>query len=156
MADFYGMPTSGEKAWPGRAEANHVGSSIKASTVEQAMLADVAAGMGQNFRVGRFVPFVLMHEFEALLFSDCKAFGDAIGQPSVAHRFQSIRNGFASPEDINDSPLTAPSKRVEAILPGYEKPLMGVIGILGIGLDRILAECAHFRDWISRLEALAP
>ncbi|MGC9946546.1 MAG: DUF4276 family protein [Bryobacteraceae bacterium] len=55
---------------------------------------------------------------------------------------------------IDDSPVTAPSKRVEALVPGYQKPLLGALAILEIGLARIRAERPHFNDWLTRIEAL--
>jgi Domain of unknown function (DUF4276) len=61
---------------------------------------------------------------------------------------------FASPEEINDSPLTAPSKRVEALVPGYQKPFLGVLAALEIGLASIRAECPHFNHWLEKLESL--
>lgn len=103
----------------------------------------------------RFVPFVLMHEFEGLLFSDCQAFARGIGRPELTSSFQAIRDDFASPEEINDSPLTAPSKRIEQIIPNYEKPLLEALAILEIDLDSIQMQCPHFRDWLGRLESLA-
>jgi hypothetical protein len=36
--------------------------------------------MGQGFDARRFVPFVVVHEFEALLFSDCAAFSRVAAQ----------------------------------------------------------------------------
>jgi hypothetical protein len=66
---------------------------------------------------------------------------------------QEIREQFATPEEIDDSPATAPSKRVEALVRGYEKPLLGVLAILEIGLVRIRAESPHFDGWLGRLEA---
>jgi hypothetical protein len=71
--------------------------------------------MGSRFDARRFVPFVVMHEFEALLFSDCAAFGRGIYRPDLASGFQEIRDQFPTPEEIDDSPVTAPSKRVEAL-----------------------------------------
>lgn len=94
----------------------------------------------------------MMHEFEGLLFSDCTRFAESIGRPELAGQFQSIRNSFTSPEEINDSPLTAPSKRVEALVAGYEKPLLGALAVLGIGLETIRQECPHFRTWMEQLE----
>jgi hypothetical protein len=64
-----------------------------------------------------------MHEFEGLLFSDCAAFSRGIGRPEVEDSLRKIREAFATPEEINDSPVTAPSKRVEGLVPGYQKPL---------------------------------
>ena len=152
MVDYYGLPRHGDEAWPGRAKANGLSFAKKAPCVEEALLDDLIAEMGGNPR--RFVPFVVMHEFEGLLFSDCSAFGRAIGRPDLEPKFQAIRDEFASPEEINDSPDTAPCKRVEALVPGYEKPLFGTFAVLEIGLDRIRAQCHHFDSWLKQLEAI--
>jgi hypothetical protein len=107
-----------------------------------------------GFNSQRFVPFVLMHEFEALLFSDCAAFSRGIYRPNLEGNFRRIRQQFATPEEINDAPETAPSKRIEALIPGYQKPLLGVFSVLEIGLPRIRAECPHFDGWLKHLESL--
>lgn len=96
-----------------------------------------------------------MHEFEAMLFSDCAAFGRGICRQDLAPKFQFIRDQFATPEEINDSPETAPSKRVSVLIEGYQKPLWGVLAALEIGLDKIRQECPHFNDWLIRLQANA-
>lgn len=156
LVDFYGLPQKGDGAWPGRAEAANVATPRRARCVEEALLENLAARMGANFDRSRFVPFVVMHEFEGLLFSDCAAFANGIGQPDLESHFQEIREEFATPEDINDSPDTHPSKRVEDLVPGYEKPFLGTLAALAIGLARIRAECPHFRRWLERLESLVP
>ncbi len=152
MIDYYALPQSGPGAWPGRREASTVSFEHKAETVEEALLNDVRNEMGPNFNHSRFIPFVMMHEFEGLLFSDCTAFGSGIGRPELSASFQSIRDSFATPEHINDSPLTAPSKRILSLLPNYEKPLLGTLAVLEIGLLAIREQCPHFEHWISRLE----
>lgn len=152
MVDYYALPKNGPKAWPGRLEAGKRPFTQKAVTVHDALEADIRAELGDDFDNRRFVPYVMMHEFECLLFSDCARFAKAIGRPSLGPQFQAIRNAFASPEEINDSPETAPSKRVESLVPGYEKPLFGVLAILDIGLDTIRQECPHFRSWVEKLE----
>src|SRR5262245_36681635 len=78
MVDYYALPASGPKEWPGRAEANRKQFSQKAQTVQAALLKDIVAEIGRGFDPKRFVPFVVMHEFEGLLFSDCDAFARAI------------------------------------------------------------------------------
>ena len=110
--------------------------------------------MDRNFNPNRFVPYVMMHEFEAMLFSDCQAFGNAIGRSDLSAGFQAIRSEFDSPEEIDDAPTNAPSKRIEALLPGYQKPTMGVQAAQNIGLEAIRRECPHFADWLERLESL--
>lgn len=157
LVDYYGMPQSGSKAWPGRMEAASLPARQKAPHIEEALLKDVAAAVGAGFDRRRFIPFVMLHEFEALLFSDCAAFGQGIEKPGLAGDFQAIRDQFDTPEDINDSPHTAPSKRIEALIPKYKdcKPLLGNLAALEIGLEKMRAECPHFRDWLAKLEHLA-
>jgi hypothetical protein len=153
MVDYYALPQTGAKAWPGREAAGKVPFPQKAAAVQDALLADISRELRSSFDQSRFVPYVMMHEFEGLLFSDCDRFGKGIGRLDVIPQFQAIRNAFPSPEEINDSPFTAPSKRVEAIVPGYEKPFQGTLAVLEIGLEAIRAECPHFRKWLERLES---
>jgi hypothetical protein len=155
MVDFYGLPADGDHAWPGRSNTAHLPSLDRVQRVEEALRLDVTSQMGPSFNQNRFQPFVLMHEFEGLLFSDCVAFARGIGEPALAGPFAAIRAGFQTPEDINDSPQTAPSKRVEQLMPEYEKPLFGVLAILEIGLTKVRSECPHFSDWLSKLELFA-
>lgn len=155
MVDYYALPHTGDKQWPGRALAGTLPFARKAITVEEALFNEICSEMGSGFDQRRFIPFVIIHEFEGLLFSDCEAFSKGIGRPELAADFQEIRNQFASPEEINDSPITAPSKRVERLVDGYEKPLMGTLAILEIGLEKIFSECPHFRDWVTKLERWA-
>ena len=108
--------------------------------------------MGEDFDPRRFVPYVMMHEFEGLLFSDPERLGEGIGRPGLAPAFEAIRKQFSTPEEINDSPQTAPSKRILGLVPEYEKPLMGTLAVLEIGLDTIRQECPLFRAWVERLE----
>jgi hypothetical protein len=151
MVDYYGLP----QKWPGRSTSKALGTAErKALCVQDAIKKDLVTGMGNRFDPNRFVPFVVMHEFEGLLFSDCAAFGKGIDRPDLAARFRKIREKFATPEDINDSRNTAPSKRVESLVDDYQKPLHGVLAALEIGLHRIRAACPHFNEWINRLEAL--
>ena len=154
MVDYYALPQFGAGAWPGRAEAATLPTTLKASTVEEALNADIQAEMGTAFFPNRFVPFVMIHEFEGLLFSDCSAFSRAIGKPELESAFQEVRDEFENPEEINDSPITAPSKRVQRLIPNYEKPLMGTLAIIEIGLEQIRSECPHFNEWLGRLESI--
>jgi hypothetical protein len=153
MVDYYGLPDDGLKAWPGRSEANNLPFIRKAKTVEIAVLDDIGSELGKSFVNSYFIPFVVMHEFEGILFSDCHCFGTAIGHPDLIPQLQEIRDQFDSPEEINDSPITAPSKRIEGLIANYQKPILGTLAALEIGLPRIRTECPHFREWIENLEA---
>jgi Domain of unknown function (DUF4276) len=154
MVDYYGMPTSLDGGWPGRLAASKLPLARRGSAVEAAIAQKVADEMGSSFDRRRFVPCVMMHEFEGLLFSDCVALAQALGRPDLAPELQAIRNQFQSPEEINDSPTTAPSKRIQDLMPRYEKPLFGSLAVRRIGLTTIAQECRHFGSWINRLEEL--
>ena len=155
MIDYYALPQSGDKAWPGRGSAASMPVVAKGPHVEAAISSDLTNHMGPGFDGRRFLPFVVVHEFEGLLFSDCEAFARGVGREGLAQSFQNIRDQFQTPEDINDSPVTAPSKRVEALIPGYAKPLFGNLAALEIGLETITNVCPHFRAWRIELEARA-
>ena len=67
MVDFYGMPMD----WPGRTESKSCQNyQDKAQRVEQALSEDIVDQMGGSWNHAQFIPYVQMHEFEALLFSD--------------------------------------------------------------------------------------
>jgi len=156
MVDYYGLPQKGPGGWPGRERSLTMKTAeTKAPCVENAMRDDLNTEMGDRFDTSRFMPFVVMHEFEGLLFSDCTAFSHSIYRPELEAAFREIRDQFETPEEINDSPDTAPSKRVQAVVAGYQKPLAGVLAALEIGLARIRAECSHFDGWLTTLESLA-
>ena len=151
MVDYYGMPPD----WPGRLEATNQSPATRAAlTIERALVQDVCEVLGSSFDPNRFVPHVMVHEFEAILFSDCTAFAAAIGQPDLTAALQEIRDQFDNPEEIDDSPDNAPSKRIRRLVPTYRKPLMGNLAVLEIGLDSIREDCPHFRDWLVGLEGL--
>jgi hypothetical protein len=151
MVDYYGLPNG----WPGRALARSAPAPDKPKIIEKAIHSDLSSLMGPSFDAARFIPYVSMHEFEGLLFSDCSAFAKAIGQAGLETVFQGIRDQFETPEDINDSPQSAPSKRVCALMPNYQKPLHGALAAIEIGLDVMCKQCPHFRCWLKQLELCA-
>ena len=152
MVDYYGLPDTGSGAWPGRSEAREFEFPNNAKTVENAFATDIREHMGANFNPKRFIPYVMMHEFEGMLFSDCDKFADGIGKPELAPNFQAIRDMFGCPEEIDDSPQTAPSKRIASLVPGYQKPFMGTLASLEVGLAAIRSACPHFQSWLECLE----
>ena len=156
MVDYYGLPSRGPGAWPGRREAARLPFEQRAEHVEKACMDDMTAGVPANLNLARrLVPFVMIHEFEALLFSDCRRFAAGIEQRRAFRDLQAIRESFDTPEQIDDSPNGAPSKRIQAVIPGYQKPLMGTLASLEIGVLAMRKECPHFADWLERLTGLA-
>lgn len=138
--DLYGLPSD----VPGH------GSSLSGAALADHIEASIRGDIGQdNFR-----PYVQLHEFEALLFSQPSAF-ELFFSPREILRLQVIRNAYQTPEDINNSPHTAPSKRILGIYDAYEKVFQGILIAKIIGLERMRADCPRFSAWLSELERLA-
>ncbi len=101
-----------------------------------------------------FVPYIQLHEFEALLLSSIHGF-EYLGILSESQKeaIQSVVNQFHNPELINEGQQTAPSKRLANIIPGYQKVLYGNMIALENGFPAILNKCPRFRAWIKLLES---
>jgi hypothetical protein len=143
MLDYYGLPED----FPGMRGLRGKNSLEKARTLEQAL--------ERHFNEGaRFRAFLLLHEFEALLFAKPAVLAQVMNQPRRAADVQQIRDSFPSAEDINDNPATAPSKRVLDLFKGYQKRLHGPMVTSRIGLDTLRSECRHFAEWLTVLESV--
>ena len=102
----------------------------------------------------RFVfSYVQLHEFEGLPFSEVGSFAHVIHGAPIAD-LRSIRAAFDTPENINDNSETAPSKRIQRLIPTYRKRRHGPWVAHEKGLDKIRRECPRFDAWVGRLEAL--
>ena len=150
MFDYFRLPGDFPAVPPQGARSTQ----DKASQVEQAFSADVAELLGDRYDTGRFIPYIQMHEFEGLLFSSPTALAAGIGREELEQQFQGIRDAFSTPEDIDDGPTTAPSKRILGLCSGYSKPTDGALAAIAIGIDIMRDECPHFDVWIGLLEAL--
>ncbi len=152
LIDFYALGDG----FPGNPPPPNIPNIEKVRRIEQAVMADIIDSLGEHRRAdARFLPYLQLHEYEGLLFSDPAAFATGIYHPHLLEQFQNIRAQFPTPEDINDDPLSAPSKRVLRICPDYNKPLYGTLAALSVGIDAMRRECPHFKEWFDRLETLA-
>ncbi|BCH60317.1 hypothetical protein RvVAR0630_29410 [Agrobacterium vitis] len=128
MFDLYALPDD----FPGKADPAYTSIQIgadKAAYLEEKLSADIGCT--------NFLANLIVHEFEALLFTDIAAFEMWTNDDSVLNPLRSVSMSTA-PEDINDSPQTAPSKRILAAMPGYQKTFHGPIIAGDIGLGRTL------------------
>ena len=142
LVDFYGFRSKGNQT---------------ICQLEASVFAEVDRLLRGNWDQRAIFPYIQPHEFEGLLFSDINCFSTLaiLGvDDGCLRRLARIRNRFATPEDINDSRTTAPSKRIEALIPRYRKRLHGPLVAEATGLGRIRAECPRFDGWVRRLEAL--
>jgi hypothetical protein len=151
MFDYYALPAD----WPGRQQATTKPYAEAAGVIEDAVHAAISEKLGDACDPRRFVPYIQMHEFEALLFTEPSILADVVQCPARRSRFEQIVTECGAPEAIDDNPLTAPSKRIAAVAANYQKVLHGAIAAKRIGLARMREACPHFDDWVGRLEALA-
>lgn len=150
MFDYYGMPPS----WPQRDLATAAPFEKRALLVEEAIWQDIGQEMGSDFQLGRFIPYIQMHEFEALLFSDPDVLAQTMQQPEMAVVLRKIEVQFEFPEMINDHFETAPSKRLEKLFPTYNKVVSGTLVAQRISLSVMRQKCPHFATWLTKLESL--
>ena len=105
-------------------------------------------------RFGNMIFSLVLHEFEGLLFSDVSAFENITDNKAVA-TLRNVRTGVPTPEHIDESPETAPSKHIRRAIPDYSKVTDGIDIAEQIGIDKITSECRHFANWIAKLTDLA-
>jgi hypothetical protein len=146
MFDLYHLPVD----FPGLTEAKRLTNCFqRAAHLEAAAAADVPDK--------RFIPYVQLHEFEGLLFSDIGEIDlvlSTLGAGSHPRALATIRDAFPTPEEIDDGEDSAPSKRLLALYPAYDKVVFGALIAERIGLTKMRAACPHFHGWLTKLEAL--
>ena len=138
LVDFYGFRYRGDAT---------------IDALEECVGRQVRSRIRKGWDERKVIPYVQKHEFEALLFTRPQAFAEIDVPPEGIKQLAAIRSSFA-PEDIDDDPETAPSKRIAAIVPGYNKVVGGAVVALAVGLPAMRAACPRFRAWLTRLEAL--
>lgn len=149
LIDYYGIRDSHN--FPGWQEAINI--QEKYSRLEflfMKMKEDIPIQL-QN----RFIPYIQLHEFEGLLFSDINAMQNCFTIDEIdINALQAAVNKYENPELINDHPNTAPSKRLKSAICGYDKVLYGNILAMDIGLEKIRDKCPLFNEWITLLLAI--
>lgn len=144
--------------WPGKKEVirqikgGTVFSARKAELLESATHKKIREDFGNDF-ANRFIPYIEMHEFEALLFSDADILAEKTGI-DISHIREILKEYNNKPEEINDDPEKTPSKRLQALKSAYRKVAMGKTVSEAIGIQTIRKQCPHFNNWLTRLECL--
>ena len=145
LVDFYGFR--------GREDGETV------DQLEERIFRAIGGKLPGGFDPIRTVPYVQRYEFEGLLFSNVEAFSVIEASNEFLQALRNVRIRFPTPEDINDHPETAPSKRIAKVMQkhgtrGYSKMRDGFLVADETGLDVIRQECPRFNGWIERLSAL--
>jgi len=141
--DYYGLPQN----FPGLSDRPLGDPRKRVAHVEEAFAAQIDHK--------RFIPHLTLHELEAWIYVDPAAASWVFTDAAVAATLQTIREACGGPEMIDESPETAPSKRILEVAPDYTKTVAGPQAIEAIGLDRIRAACKHADSWLKKLELVA-
>lgn len=131
MMDFYGLPQDTPEI-----ESNDI------DKIKVSIMKDIGA---DNLFI-----YLSKHEFEALLFSDVSYFRKRFPD-DVVRELKKIRSSYDTPEDINNSRDTAPSKRIQKVVPKYRKVTDGTTIAECIGIEKMIAECPCFKAWVEEI-----
>jgi Domain of unknown function (DUF4276) len=144
MVDLYSLPVD----FPGYVDAQAIPDPIaRAARLEQEL--------SKLLDDGRFIPYLQVHEFEALILSRPRAIGAIYDTPATAiSNLEAECAAFESPEHIDQGQHTHPKARIKSCFPGYEQTVAGPLLAGDIGLAHLRIACRHFGEWLSRLENL--
>lgn len=152
FVDYYGL-----KEWPeldAVRQAVNLPPSDVASRLQNAAIREIERLVPETEVRSRFFPFVSVHEFETLLFSNPQVLAVHLGV--AVGKVEAILDACGSPEQINNSPQTAPSKRILALASNvYGKTTDGVSIAARIGIDCMRQQCPIFDGWLNLLESSA-
>jgi len=147
MFDFYALPED----FPGFHQA-------MAKPTPESRVQALEAAFGNDIGFARFIPYIQLHEFEALVLADPRRIAPQFERNETDQAIRSLVELVQSspPEAIDDGDETAPSKRIIHVIPEYEgaKSSAGPQIVQAIGIAKIRRACPHFDRWVSQLEAL--
>lgn len=146
LIDLYGLNTD----FPGHTTTRNLQPYKRVAEMENLM--------SQDLGFHRFIPYIQLHEFEALMYADTSIMETWLSLYNKIPEkcFTDIRNSVpdSNPELINESPETAPSKRILKLCDSYDKVDDGILILKEIGLNTLRSECHHFNEWLTQLESL--
>ena len=142
MIDYYGLPN------------NFPGKNTLPSGTPYERVAYLEQEFARDIDHPRFLPFLMLHEFETFVFVAPHELGQIFPQykANLPKLLQSIGN--QTPEEINEGKDTHPARRIRDFFPDYQKTLHGPRIIRRIGLGPIRQRCPHFNEWLTKLESL--
>lgn len=148
MFDFYALPND----FPNYSEA------IKIQDKYQ-MIGNIEEAFAKDLNEPRLVPYIQLHEFEALVFCGLEYLKTLYPECDKAIKnLNSVLDEFGNPEMINHGKSTAPSKRIIHAIESegeikykYNKPKSGKFVTESVGIDNLRQNCPHFTKWIEKL-----
>lgn len=144
MMDLYQLPDD----FPG-----YAGAADRLDCFERADALETALAM--ELADPRFVPYVQVHEFEALVLSAPARFADLFEdrERNVAALVAECEL-FETPEKIDHGRQSHPKARIQKLFHDYDENIHGPLLAEAIGLPVMRQRCPHFNQWLTRLEQL--
>lgn len=146
MFDLYALPCD----FPGYEEADAI-------VEPYARVNSLEQSFANAVNDSRFIPYIQLHEFEALLFCGIEHIVKIYPKcKKPCEQLTKDLQKVGNPELIDNGPTTAPSKRIIKAIEGenkykYNKPATGKSVTKEIGIDELRAKCPHFNEWIESL-----
>lgn len=150
LVDYYGV-----KEWPGLDQVPPKATPAQiAQVVNDAAKEEVVALFPDQQTERRFIPYLAIHEFESLLFSDSSAIAEEL--EISKERVELVLAECGEPEAINNSPQTAPSKRLDLWSRNREFPktTTGIAIARTIGIAAMREKCPLFNAWLETFERI--
>ncbi len=142
MLDLYRLPSD----FPGYDAVRQERDPYRRATVLERALAETIPDR-------RFVPYLQIHEFEALILTEPQKLD--VMYPDERRAIENLiklRGQHRSPETIDlEDP---PSKRIKAAIPAYSKTAAAAQVAEAIGVEAMKTACPHFAEWLAKLEIL--
>ncbi|MCZ0862332.1 DUF4276 family protein [Methanocorpusculum vombati] len=144
MIDLYGLPND----FPGMDASRTIPDPWeKVASLEEALATDLA--------IDNFIPYIQLHEFEALLFSNIEMIDHVLSRADVSSplpQLKYILDYYDSPENIDHN--KGPSRHLQDICgkQQYAKVVWGKEIANMIGLPAMREKCPHFDQWLKSLE----
>ncbi len=151
MFDFFRLPPT----FPGYEQARQISDHQKrVEFLEDELKKDILASHPEILEC-RFIPYIQLHEFESLLYTDIRVLEYDYLEPdeirSIERLYEATKH--IPPEAINHGAETAPSKRLSNILP-YQKGEAPAEWLQVLTVGQVREKCPHFSDWLHKLENL--
>lgn len=146
LIDFYALPTDFPEYEKAKQEMDK---NKQVQILEQEIKKEIEKSQKQEFN--NFIPYIQLHEFEALIFSSINGFDGFEKNKIDIENIEKILKNYANPEDINDNKSTAPSKRLLKHIKGYNKIVDGNMMIQKIGIDVVIKKCKRFSGWLDKI-----
>ncbi len=103
----------------------------------------------------RFVPYIQLHEFEALVMCGFDVLAERYPDrhAEIRELERRISREFRSPEEVDR--FQPPSRRLVQAIPRYAKIVDGIHVVETVGIDVLRQKCLHFGEWLAALETCA-